>query len=68
MLQHHHLITQQTKRPTRPTFRRGTARKSNQVGLCFAIHLAVVHPLARLGGQRRFEACLNKPFANAFDA
>src|SRR6266699_131508 len=36
MLQRHHLIAQQTKRPTRTAFRRGTARQSDQVSLRLA--------------------------------
>src|SRR5271157_4708820 len=68
MLQCHHLIAQQPKRPTRTAFRRSTTRQCNQVSLRFAIDLTLEHPRARLGAECLFEPVFHKPLTSSLDA
>lgn len=67
MLKSHHLIAEQTQRPTRTTFRRRSTGQGDQMCLRFAIQLPLVHPLARLGVQRRFQPLFDEPLTNTLD-
>src|SRR6516164_3546758 len=66
MAQDHHLITQQSQRPTRPTFRRSTTCRRDQMRFHAAVHLFFINAVAWLGLQHGVQTFLDKLLTHPF--